>query len=159
MKNYSFSSVEFLTADEKMKILKNWIIFLKALANGEQMKMTIDKYGNEIPIAFLKFTDRIYKHLSLHCGFIAHYNRFGFFSTYFNGDETNLHTFFENIESWGDYEDITNAMLAEYEEMKNTIFSQANNETDRQFEVLKESVKRAEGDEEMKKLLLHRIYN
>jgi hypothetical protein len=40
--------------------------------------------------SFHLFTDAIYQHLNLHCGFIAHYNRSGFYSTYWNGDFVTL---------------------------------------------------------------------
>jgi len=59
-----FKDTEFLTADDKMRIYKDWRRFI---ANG---------YAKSC------FTDRLYKHLSLHCGYIAHYNRSGFYHTY-----------------------------------------------------------------------------
>ncbi len=57
--------VEFMTAKEKELVLKQWERFLK---NG---------------LKWEDFTDRLYKHLTLHCSFIAHYSREGFFNTYF----------------------------------------------------------------------------
>ncbi len=59
---------EFMTAEEKKKVLKQWDKFIEG------------------GFAFHLFTDAIYQHLNLHCGFIAHYNRAGFYSTYWNGD-------------------------------------------------------------------------
>ncbi len=61
---------EFMTAAEKQLVLKQWIRFIK---NGFQED---------------DFTEKLYKHLSLHCSFIAHYNRLGFYHTYFKRPET-----------------------------------------------------------------------
>jgi hypothetical protein len=61
---------KFMTAKEKESVLKQWISFVK---NGFKEK---------------DFTESLYKHLSLHCSFIAHYNRAGFYSTYFKRPET-----------------------------------------------------------------------
>jgi len=63
--------VQFMTGKEKELVLKQWERFLK---NG---------------LKWDDFTDRLYKHLTLHCSFIAHYSRSGFYSTYFeDGDDT-----------------------------------------------------------------------
>lgn len=56
---------QFMSAKEKEMTLKQWIAFVK---NGFKWE---------------HFTDRLYKHLTLHAEFIAHYNRRGFFDTYF----------------------------------------------------------------------------
>jgi hypothetical protein len=45
-----------------------------------------------------KFSKALYNHLHLHCGFIAHYNRGGFYAEYFNGDLDDLKRFFSNFE-------------------------------------------------------------
>ncbi len=63
-----FKDSPFLTANEKKKVLHDWNKFIK---NG---------------YAWSCFTDRIYKHLSLHCGYIAHFNRIGFYQTYWRED-------------------------------------------------------------------------
>ena len=83
MKKYQFKDVEFMTVKDKQLVINNWIKFLKQLAidTGEEQ---LDKHGNQVPILFKYFTRRLYEHLSLHCSFIAHYNRYGFFDTYFN---------------------------------------------------------------------------
>ena len=60
-----FTDSEFITAKEKEHVLKVWERFLK---NGCQ-------YG--------QFTKALYNHLTLHCSFIAHYDRQGFYSYYF----------------------------------------------------------------------------
>ncbi|MEK6880551.1 MAG: hypothetical protein AABY22_13120 [Nanoarchaeota archaeon] len=46
----------------------------------------IDRYGNELPKPFKFFTKAIYEELNLNNGFIAHYDRLGFYNTYFNGN-------------------------------------------------------------------------
>jgi hypothetical protein len=59
---------KFMTAEQKKKVLRQWDKFIEG------------------GFGFHLFTDAIYQHLNLHCGFIAHYNRAGFYSTYWNGD-------------------------------------------------------------------------
>ena len=66
-----FKDVQFMSAQEKVLVLKAWETFLK---NGCQKE---------------HFTERLYHHLIQHCSFIAHYNRGGFYDTYFDrGDDT-----------------------------------------------------------------------
>lgn len=60
-----FDDTKFTTADEKAKIVKTWRRFV---ASG--YKRTI-------------FTKALYRHLSVHCGFIAHYNIDGFYAERF----------------------------------------------------------------------------
>ncbi len=63
--------VQFMSAAEKQRVLKQWETFLK--------------YGCQAK----HFTKPLYNHLTLHCSFIAHYSREGFYSTYFeSGDDT-----------------------------------------------------------------------
>jgi hypothetical protein len=57
-----------MSAREKGLVLKTWVRFLK---NGFRLA---------------DFSDRLYKHLTLHCSFIAHYNRVGFHQTYFEDE-------------------------------------------------------------------------
>jgi len=59
-----FTDAHFLSADEKKSILKRWTSFVK---NGFPENL---------------FTDSVYTHLHLHCGYIAHYNRAGFYGEY-----------------------------------------------------------------------------
>ena len=60
-----------MTAGEKEHVLKDWENFLK------------NNYKRQY------FTKRLYRHLELHCSFIAHYDINGFYSTYFErGDDT-----------------------------------------------------------------------
>lgn len=63
---------QFMTAKDKELTLKQWRTFIR---EGMQAK---------------HFTKRIYEHLSLHCSFIAHYNRQGFYSTYFQDPEDTI---------------------------------------------------------------------
>jgi hypothetical protein len=131
MKNYQFKDVEFMTADEKQLVLKDWIKFLKQLNldNGEEC---LDNFGNSMPKLFKYFTKRLYSHLSLHCSFIAHYDRFGFFNTYFNEPEqtqlflkqfTNGKSIEYGSHWWlnGDHADINNAMCEMAREIAGTI--------------------------------------
>jgi len=109
-KEYEFKDVKFLTADEKRKILKDWERFL---SGGCLWK---------------DFTERLYHHLIQHCEFIAHYDRGGFYGTYFAEGENQVQFLsqfdnrgpLESIEyggtSWingpdGDYKDINTAMI------------------------------------------------
>ena len=76
MKQYAFGDAQFMSAREKLLVLKTWVRFLK---NGLQEK---------------DFSDRLYKHLINHCSFIAHYNRAGYYATYFeNGEDTKRFSF------------------------------------------------------------------
>ena len=59
---------EFMSAEQKKRMLRQWDRFIKRA------------------FSFELFTNAIYQHLNLHCGFIAHYNRSGFYFTYWNGD-------------------------------------------------------------------------
>lgn len=62
---------KFMSAQEKNKVLRQWELFLKSGLKWE------------------KFTKLLYHHLIQHCSFIAHYDRMGFYSTYFEeGEDT-----------------------------------------------------------------------
>lgn len=164
-----FTDVQFLTAKEKQLILKQWITFLKFLASPSWQEFNDHNSGSNYGmIAPKQFTDRLYKHLSLHCGFIAHFNIHGFYSTYFDGDPINLKNFFDRFEkteyggynpssTWGDYQDIGKAMADEYLKVKNQIFIKADERTDDKFELLKECVKRAETDLTFRKQLINKL--
>lgn len=66
-----FSDAPFMSAREKQLTLRAWVRFLRG------------------GLRFADFTKRLYEHLHLHCGFIAHYNRAGFYATYFErGEDT-----------------------------------------------------------------------
>ena len=59
----------FMNAAEKERVLKQWERFLKGGLKWEQ------------------FNKGLYNHLIMHCSFIAHYNRAGFYSTYFESGD------------------------------------------------------------------------
>ena len=62
---------KFMSAEEKRKVLRQWRLFLKSGLSKD------------------KFTKALYNHLIMHCSFIAHYNRQGFYATYFEeGEDT-----------------------------------------------------------------------
>jgi len=107
---YQFSDGEFMSVREKELVLRAWVRFLK--------------HG----LRFADFTKRLYDHLILHCSFIiAHYNRGGFYRTYFeSGTETArfLYQFDKRGEcrsveyggTWwlqGEYADLNRAMVEE----------------------------------------------
>jgi hypothetical protein len=109
MTKYEFRDVQFMSARDKELVLKTWVRFVR---NG---------------LRFEDFSHRLYEHLHLHCSFIAHYNRAGFYSTYFeNGEDTVrfLSQFDKRHDrrsveyggtSWleGDYGDLAEAMIEE----------------------------------------------
>lgn len=122
MRNYEFKDEEFVSAEDKQKILKQWVRFCKSISEGDHL---VEQDG--VPVPFKFFTDRLYKHLSLHCSFIAHYNRAGFYDTYFLHGE-DIERFFSqfdesrgcvSIEYGGDYwrrgqtEDLNKALVDE----------------------------------------------
>lgn len=61
---------KFMTAKEKELVLKIWKRFLANTLRWED------------------FTEELYRHLINHCSFIAHYDKMGFYATYFeSGDQ------------------------------------------------------------------------
>jgi len=98
-----FRDVEFMPAKEKGLVLKQWERFIES---GFERKY---------------FTNRLYNHLIQHCSFIAHYNRGGFYDTYFS-EKRNTGKFIDQftdgvsveygMDYWlrGDYDDINPAM-------------------------------------------------
>lgn len=115
--------VQFMSAKEKEVVLKQWITFVK---NGFQLK---------------QFSDRIYQHLIMHCSFIAHYNRNGFYQTYFEQPEDTakfLKQFDKDFAcisveyggSWWvnneEYNDINTAMSKAIEPYKQVIYERCN---------------------------------
>jgi hypothetical protein len=109
MRKYEFREAEFMSAREKELVLKAWVRFLK---NG---------------LGFRDFTRRLYEHLHLHCQFIAHYDRAGFYATYFERGEDTVRFLSQfdkrgacrsveyGMMSWqtGEYEDLARAMVEE----------------------------------------------
>ncbi|MDG6906729.1 MAG: hypothetical protein JRN20_13190 [Nitrososphaerota archaeon] len=84
----ALKDAEFMSAKQKRIVLKQWERFV------------------ENRFSFKDFTKVLYSHLSLHCQFIAHFDRAGFYGTYFDAPEDTmrfLHQFdsdfgFESIE-------------------------------------------------------------
>ncbi len=66
---FQFRDVQFMSASEKRRVLKQWETFLKYGCKKEH------------------FTKPLYHHLIQHCSFIAHYDLHGFYSTYFRAGE------------------------------------------------------------------------
>ena len=65
MNTNEFKDVRFMTAGEKMRVLRQWIRFLKSGCDAR------------------RFMKSLYHHLIQHCSFIAHYNLGGFYEVYF----------------------------------------------------------------------------
>lgn len=138
-----FWDSKFMTAKEKNMVLKQWRTFLK---NG-------CKWDH--------FTDRLYKHLTLHCSFIAHYNRLGFYETYFQSGSDRLHFFSQfdlsqggvsveyGMTIWrkGEYEDINTAMCKVFAEFCELLEDQATlnhlHEAEVELQQVQEKVNRA----------------
>jgi hypothetical protein len=96
-------------------VLAQWRNFLNKLRQVNYLAMTGADYGN-FPTALDKpFTERLYKHLSGHLSFIAHYNRRGFLSARFGTAADTAETIEEMRRSFvgSGYRDIHTAMLAE----------------------------------------------
>lgn len=124
-----FRSVQFLSSEEKKLVFRNWERFLVPLA--------LDEPGQKICEAF---TNRLYHHLNQHCSFIAHYNRNGFYETYFANPE-DTPKFLQQFDKdkgyvsceygmtyWldgpsGDYADINRAMCEAIEPAKAGIYA------------------------------------
>ena len=67
-----FTDTRFMSAQEKFKVVKVWDCFLK---NG---------------FKFHYFTEALYHHLALRCEFIAHFDRAGFYATYFEDPDDTI---------------------------------------------------------------------
>ena len=126
---HRFKSVQFMSAEEKKLVFRNWERFLVPLA--------LDEPGQKI---YEAFTNRLYYYLSQHCSFIAHYNRNGFYETYFANPE-DTPKFLQQFDrdkgyvSWeygatfwldgpnGDYADINRAMCEAFDPAKAGIYA------------------------------------
>ena len=141
-----FTDAQFMTAREKGLVLKNWERFLR--------------HG----LARAQFTRRLYQHLHLHCGFIAHYNIHGFYSEYFEAGQ-DIERFFENFCSYtaqnfgayAEYDDLHIAMRGAFEHHKASITQQAEKDVNRRIAVLEASVQRAKEDRGFAKQFLGKI--
>ncbi|MBA7601173.1 hypothetical protein ES703_08240 [subsurface metagenome] len=121
----NFKTVEFMTAEEKIKVLRAWKQFIK----------------NDFKEKF--FTKRLYNHLTLHCSFIAHYDKAGFYSTYFTNPESTtkfIRQFDKDFDYmsteygmnyWikGDFQDLNLAMCQVIEEVKEELYKRFQEKT------------------------------
>ena len=96
-----------MSAEDKQGVIKAWARFLKGGCR------------------FSQFTKALYQHLILHCSFIAHYDRHGFYDHYFTTPERKRRFFSQFDEaqgcqsvelgaSWwltGEHEDLNRAMV------------------------------------------------
>lgn len=118
LKEIKFKDAEFLTAKEKEHVYKD---FVKFVENGFQIE---------------QFTKKLYDHLHLHCGFIAHYDKTGFYANYFKEPE-DTKSFMEHFDRdnrnfnnyilHGDYEDITTAFCDFIDDVKSSIYERCRN--------------------------------
>lgn len=101
-----FTDAQYMTAKEKEMVAKAFERFLKNNFREED------------------FTKRLYEHLHLHCGFIAHYDINGFYGTYFE-DPANTISFLDRLlghpYTMGDYKDVEAAFLQSFNKHKETI--------------------------------------
>jgi len=141
-----FTDTKFMTAREKVLVLKRWEQFLR---HGMKRK---------------HFTKRLYDHLHQHCGFIAHYNIHGFYSEYFEtGQDTER--FFENFYSYTarnyganvEYDDLNRAMRDVYKRHRRAIAQRAEKDVNDKVEVLAACVQRAKRDKGFARQFLDRI--
>ena len=109
---YNFRDTEFMSANEKEKVLRDWKKFLQALLNNYES-------------ADAAFTKRLYDHLHLHCGYIAHYNINGFYQTYFSKPKDTLFFFKQwddPVRCARDYDDINTAMQTEFLKLREKLY-------------------------------------
>jgi hypothetical protein len=150
-RQHGFRDSQFLSAGEKGLVLRDWTRFLPVLKEDEPL-----------PRIYKTFTERLYRHVTLHCSYIAHFNRQGFISTYFEDPEDTpkfLQQFDKNaghvsyeygMTYWltGDYEDINRAMCDAFEGQKAGIYGALKKRTQarkrQQIEKLKQELHRLE---------------
>ncbi len=141
-----FTDAEFMTARKKELVLRNW---QRLLQHGLKRD---------------HFTKRLYEHLHLHCGFIAHYNIHGFYDEYFqSGADTER--FFDSFCSYtaqnfgacADYDDLNRAMRNVYECHRVSITQQVEQDVNRRIAVLEASVQRAKEDRGFAKQFLGKM--
>jgi hypothetical protein len=142
-----FTDARFMTAADKERVLKDWERFLeRGLQQGH-------------------FTKRLYEHLHLHCGFIAHYNIHGFFAEYFQAGQ-DTERFFENFCSstsidramrCGEYDDLHKAMGEVLAQHQTRITQQIEQDVSRRIELLDAAVQQAKADRGFAKQLLGKI--
>jgi hypothetical protein len=137
---YAFSGGEFMTAREKELALKAWVMFLKHGLRSEN------------------FTRRLYGHLIQHCSFIAHYNRGGFYATYFEQGE-DIARFLSQFDKRGDCRSVeyggTWWLQGEYEDLNRAMVEEAAPYIPRLLEAAQESERGADLAEARRLLAKH----
>jgi hypothetical protein len=141
-----FTNAQFMTAHDKELVLKDWERFL-----GHGLRKA-------------DFTRRLYEHLHLHCGFIAHYDIHGFYSEYFEAGQ-DIERFFEhfcsytaqNFGAYAEYDDLHGAMREALDRHKARITRQVEQDVTRRIEILEASVQRAKEDRDFAKQFLDKI--
>ncbi len=141
-----FTDVEFMTAKEKELVLKNWKNFLKHGLKKQH------------------FTKRLYEHLHLHAGFIAHYNLGTFYSTYFEaGEDTERffkHFCIHSAQNYGaniDYDDLHTAMREVYSKYLGNIEKQTEDDVAERLKLLGAGLEHAKNDREFAKKFLREL--
>jgi len=141
-----FTDAQFMTARQKQLVLMDWERFLRqGLARAD-------------------FTKRLYQHLHMRCGFIAHYNIHGFHSEYFEAGQ-DIERFFEHFCSYtaqhfgayAEYDDLNRAMRDAFGRHKASITQQVEQDVNRRIAVLEASVQRAKEDRGFAKQFLGKI--
>ena len=140
----AFTDASFMAAVDKERVLKAWKRFL---SHGLQQK---------------DFSKRLYEHLHLHCGFIAHYNIHGFYAEYFQaGQDTErfFASFREGAAYGRDYDDLNTAMLKVLDQHQARISRDAEKDIHDRLELLDAAVQRAKADPTFARQLLDRVSN
>lgn len=122
-----FTDTEFMSAKEKELVLKQWRTFLKKILACDFNKQSGSDYGYFLTDLDKSFTDRLYKHLSLHCGFIAHYNRYGFLAARF-GSAAAIAETIQQLNTgipYPGFADLNRAMVAELAGIYNKLLAKA----------------------------------
>ena len=70
---FSFSDGKYMTAEDKAKTLAAWERLLVARINATPAELGTCAFADKA------LTGRVYDYLSTYCGYIAHYNKLGFF--------------------------------------------------------------------------------
>lgn len=141
-----FTDAEFMTAHEKELVLRNWERFLQHGLKKD------------------RFTKRLYEHLHLHCGFIAHYNILGFYGEYFTSGP-DIERFFEhfcsytaqNFGAYAEYDDLHAAMREAFDRHKADIARQVEEDVSDKVATLEAYVRRAKEDMGFAKQFLGKI--
>ena len=86
---YEFEDTEYMPAEEKVSVLRAWKRFIKSGFNVKD------------------FSNKLYNHLIMHCSFIAHFDRFQFWSTYFEDPN-------DTLKFLSQFDDATDCRSVEY---------------------------------------------